>query len=90
VEEWSPESDIKEVGKNTYIIDASVNIEVLAQKFGLKLPEDYEYSTLGGYLIEKFKGIPSKGDVLEVDHLKFVVEEIENNRIKKVKLVVRN
>ena len=90
VEEWSPESDIKAVGKNIYLIDASVNIEVLAQKFGLKLPEDYEYSTLGGYLMDQFKGIPSRGDVFETGHLKFVVEEIENNRIKMVKLVVRN
>jgi CBS domain containing-hemolysin-like protein len=90
VEEWSPESDIKAVGKNIYLIDASVNIEVLAQKFGLKLPEDYEYSTLGGYLMDQFKGIPSRGDVFETGHLKFVVEEMENNRIKRVKLVVRN
>ena len=88
VQEWSGESEIKELAKGVYLIDASVNIELLAEKFGLKLPEDYEYSTLGGFLIEKFKGIPPKGATLDLDHLRFQIEDIENNRIKLVKLTL--
>ena len=89
VEEWDGESEIKEIAKGVYLIDASVNIELLSEKFGLKLPEDYEYSTLGGFLIEQFKGIPPKGATLEIDRFRFQIEEIENNRIKTVKLVLK-
>ena len=89
VEEWSRESEIKKIGEGVYLIDASVNIELLAEKFGLKLPEDYEYSTLGGFLIERFKGIPQRGDTVEIDNLRFVVEDMENNRIRSVKLIVK-
>ncbi len=87
VEEWSEEREIRPLSHNTFLIDASVSIEYLAKRFSIPLPEDYEYSTLGGYLISLFKGIPKEGDVVEVDHLKFIVEEMENNRIKRVKLV---
>ena len=89
VEEWSRENEIRKISEGVYLIDASVNIELLAEKFGLKLPEDYEYSTLGGFLIDKFKSIPQKGDSIEMENLRFVVEEVDNNRIKMVKLIVK-
>ena len=89
VEEWSRENEIRKISEGVYLIDASVNIELIAEKFGLKLPEDYEYSTLGGFLIEKFKGIPQKGASIEMENLRFVVEEVDNNRIRSVKLIVK-
>ena len=89
VEEWGA-GGIKEISKGVYLVDASVNIEVLAERFGLKLPEDYEYSTLGGFLIERFKGIPQRGESLEIGNLRFVVEDIENNRIRAVKVIVKD
>ena len=89
VEEWSRENEIRKISEGVYLIDASVNIELIAEKFGLKLPEDYEYSTLGGFLIEKFKGIPQKGASIEIENLRFVVEEVDNNRIRSVKLIVK-
>ena len=89
VEEWGT-GGIKEIAKGVFLVDASVNIELLAEKFGLKLPEDYEYSTLGGFLIERFKGIPQRGESIEIGNLRFVVEDIENNRIRKVKLIVKD
>ncbi len=87
VEEWSEEREIKRVGENSYLVDASVSVEFIAKRFGLKLPEDYEYSTLGGFLFAHFKGVPEKGETLEVDGLRFIVWEVENNRIKTVKVV---
>ena len=89
VEEWGT-GGIKKISKGAYLIDASINIEVLAERFGLNLPEDYEYSTLGGFLIERFKGIPQRGESLEIGNLRFVVEDIENNRIRTVKLIVKS
>ncbi len=86
VEEWNREEEIKKVSEDTYLVDASANIELLAERLGIKLPEDYEYSTLGGYLISHFKGLPPKGATIEIDGFRFSVQEIENNRIKWVKI----
>ena len=89
VEEWGDEQEIRKLSENVYLVDAGVNIELLSEKFGINLPEDYEYSTLGGFLIDKFKGIPQKGTVLELENLKLIVEDIENNRIRSVKLILK-
>ena len=86
VQEWEGEKEIKKLSPGTYLVDASVNIELLAEKLGLKLPEDYEYSTLGGYLISHFKGLPPQGATIDIDGFRFTVQEIENNRIKWVKI----
>jgi CBS domain containing-hemolysin-like protein len=87
VEEWSEERELQKIGRNTYLVDASVSIEFIAEKFGIKLPEDYEYSTLGGFLFAHFKELPKAGDTLTVDGIRFTVQEVENNRIKTVKVV---
>jgi CBS domain containing-hemolysin-like protein len=87
VEEWSEEKELQKIGPHTYLVDASVSIEFIAERFGIKLPEDYEYSTLGGFLFAHFKGLPKSGETLEVDGVRFTVQEVENNRIKTVKVV---
>ena len=86
IEEWGEER-IKEIAKGVYIVDAGINIETLSEKIGLKLPEDYEYSTLGGYLISLVKEFPKQYTVIETPNFKFVILSLENNRIKSVKIV---
>lgn len=87
VEEWSEERALKPIGPNTYLVDASVSIEFIAKRFGIPLPEDYEYTTLGGFLFAHFKGLPEKGATLSVGNIRFTVWEVENSRIKTVKVV---
>jgi len=87
IEEWGGE-ELVEIAPNTYLVDASINIELLAEKLGLKLPEDYEYSTLGGFLMSLFKKLPEKGASVDFDNFRFVVQTIEEpNRIGKVKII---
>jgi putative hemolysin len=89
IEEWGGE-EIVEIAPKTYLVDASINIELLAEKLGLKLPEDYEYSTLGGFLMSLFKKLPEKGASVDFDNFRFVVQTIEYpNRIGKVKIIKR-
>jgi len=89
IEEWGGE-ELVEIAPNTYLVDASINIELLAEKLGLKLPEDYEYSTLGGFLMSLFKKLPEKGAIVDFDNFRFVVQTIEEpNRIGKVKIIKR-
>ncbi len=87
IEEWGGE-EIIEIAPNTYLVDASINIEHLAERIDLKLPEDYEYSTLGGFLMSLFKKLPEEGAGVDFDNFRFVVQTIEEpNRIGKVKII---
>ena len=87
IEEWGGEEIVK-LAPNIYLVDASINIELLAEKIGLKLPEDYEYSTLGGFLMSLFKKLPDKGASVNFDNFRFIVQTVEEpNRIGKVKII---
>jgi len=43
---------------------------------------------LGGLLIEKIKKIPRVGQIIYHDNYKFIIEIVDNKRIKQVKLIL--
>ncbi|MCX8164407.1 MAG: hemolysin family protein [Aquificaceae bacterium] len=78
-ESW--EEDIVKVSKDTYIVSGWVDVERVAEKIGFKLPEDYEYDTIGGFVMAMLSKVPEEGDQFVHDGFKFVVDKMEGNRI---------
>ncbi len=83
-EEWEEEKEVVRLSKGTYKVSGSTDIEELAQELGFELPEDYDYDTVGGFVMANLEKIPEKGDEFEYGGFKFVVEEMEGNRVKEV------
>ena len=84
------ELDIKKIDENTYIVNGMITSYELKKKFDVELPEG-DYETLSGYLLDKLGRIPEEDEhpVIEDENLTYRVEEIEDRRIKYVK-VCRN
>ena len=84
------EIDYKKIDENTYILSGTITSYELKKIFDIELPEG-DYETLSGYLIDKLGRIPDEDEhpVIEDEHLKYKVEEIDDKRIKYVK-VCRN
>lgn len=84
------EIDIKKIDDNTYILSGTITSYDLRKIFNIEIPEG-DYETLSGYLLEKLGRIPDEDEhpVIEDEHLTYKVEEIEDRRIKYVK-VCRN
>ena len=84
------EVDVKKIDDNTYILDGTLTSYELKKIFDVELPEG-DYETLSGYLLEKLGRIPDEDEhpVIEDDKLTYKVEEMEDKRIKSVK-VCRN
>ena len=82
--------DIKKIDDNTYILSGTITSYELKKVFNIELPEG-DYETLSGYLLDKLGRIPEKDEhpVIEDENLTYKVEEIEDRRIKYVK-VCRN
>ena len=82
----SDEEKIKSIGGGTYIADARVDIEDLEEKLKMEFPEEREYESLGGFLMEVAGEVPSVG--WEYIHEKFIfnVTEADLNRVIKVKI----
>jgi CBS domain containing-hemolysin-like protein len=71
-------------------VDGRADVDDLADLFDtqLELEDEDEYDTVGGLIYHRIGGVPSPGDVIEVDGLSLTVESTDGRRVGKV-LVVR-
>jgi CBS domain containing-hemolysin-like protein len=68
------------------VLEGSVNIRDLEAQYGLTLPRDAGFETLGGFILAHLQRIPSSGDTFEYEGHSYTVAEIEGHRIAKVKI----
>lgn len=83
-EEWEEEEEIKKLSSDMYKIDGSADIEEVAERLGFELPEEYDYDTVSGFVMANLEKIPQKGDEFEYDGFKFIIGDVEKNRVKEV------
>ncbi len=83
-EEWEEEEEIEKISYDMYRIDGSADIEEVAQTLGFELPEEYDYDTVSGFVMANLEKVPEKGDEFEYDGFKFIISEVEKNRVKEV------
>ncbi len=67
-----------------YEISGRAEIERLNDDLHLHLPEDEQYHTLAGYLLESLEAFPQKGIPVEIDGLRFTVLSRTETRIELV------
>jgi putative hemolysin len=68
------------------IVDAAVNVRDLETQYGIALPEDSSYETVGGFVLSQLGFIPRGGESFEANGYRFSVMEMERRRISRVKL----
>ena len=83
-EEWEEEKEVEKISYDMYRIDGSADIEEVAQMLGFELPEEYDYDTVSGFVMANLEKVPQKGDEFDYEGFKFIVGEVEKNRVKEV------
>ncbi len=78
------EKDIVKLADNKWRISGKAEIEEVAEELGIKLPEDYDYDTVGGFVLSLMKKIPKENEEIIYENFKFIIEKVENNRIVSV------
>jgi CBS domain containing-hemolysin-like protein len=68
-------------------VDGSTTIRELASEYGVELPGDAGFETLAGFVLFKLGYIPARGDALTFGPHTFIVQEMDRNRIARVKIV---
>ncbi len=86
-EEYEEEKTLEKISSDTYKVGGSVNIDELARRLGIELPEEYEYDTVSGFIMANLGRVPKKGDEFVFDGYKFIVNEVEKNKVKEVIVV---
>ncbi|WP_102347606.1 hemolysin family protein [Bacillus sp. Marseille-P3661] len=81
-------SAITRVNDNVFKFDAQFQLDDFTELMNVSLPES-SYHTIGGWVIERFEGIPSAGDSFIYENLKVSADEVENRRLRKVKVEIQ-
>jgi putative hemolysin len=76
----------KRIEEDVYLFSARLDVEYLNQTYKLQIPESDSYGTLGGYIVNHTKEIPSQGDQITIDKIRFTIEQATNKKIEVVKM----
>ena len=105
-DEFDPadESEIQPLGKDTWRVSGTAELETVAETLEITLPEDEDYDTLGGLIFSRFTTIPKDGTTPsltlyctpdgeapeegEADQVQIQVESILDRRVEWAKLTV--
>ncbi|HLH42868.1 MAG TPA: hemolysin family protein [Bryobacteraceae bacterium] len=68
-------------------LEGGVNIRDLASEYGINLPGDAGFETLAGFLLFRLGYIPTPGDSITYNGRTFIVQQMDRNRIARVKIV---
>lgn len=79
------DSDIIVVKEDEYIVDGSARLDYIGDLIGVTM-ESEEFDSVGGLVIGELGRFPEQNEEVKVNNIKFVIEDIDKNRIKKVRI----
>jgi CBS domain containing-hemolysin-like protein len=77
---------IQIVDKETFLVQAQINLEEVNQVLGLNLPLTREYQTLGGFLLYQLQKMPAKGELFCYRNLEFTVISVMGPRLHQIQI----
>lgn len=78
--------DIEVIQEDEYIVNGSVKLEAINELIGTHIESD-DFDTIAGFVIGIIDRIPELGEVIEFEHIRFVIENIERNKIEKIRIL---
>ena len=80
------EAPILELGDGKLLVDASIPVADLNRKLGTQIPDDGDYVSVGGLLVDQLGYVPSTGSDHEAYGLRFLVREADERHICRVEI----
>ncbi len=82
----TPEDQVVPLGGSRYEVDATVPLEEINDRLGLRLPTDGDFQTVGGFAFNALGRLPSKGERFRSDGVEFTVTEVVDHAIRRMQL----
>ncbi|MDU1314710.1 HlyC/CorC family transporter [Clostridium septicum] len=78
-------NEIEVVKEDEYIVDGSARLDDISDLIGVNM-ESEEFDSVGGLIIGELGRFPEQDEEITSNNIRFVVEDIDKNRIKKVRI----
>ena len=77
---------IKWLTDNECAVNAAINLDDLEEELGLTFPQERNYDTLGGFIMDHLSRIPAKHDSFRYQNHIFLVDQMRGNRINRIRI----
>ncbi|QDT39505.1 hemolysin family protein [Stratiformator vulcanicus] len=74
------------VDNDTLDVEARVHIDDLNEEYGLDLPEDGDYDTVGGFVYDQLGKVPDIGETFSWNDLRVDVTDADHRRVLRVRI----
>ena len=79
------ENEIEVIKEDEYVVDGSAKSDDISELIGVNM-ESEEFDSVGGLIIGELGRFPENKEEVNLNNIRFVVEEVDKNRIKKVRI----
>ncbi len=78
--------EIKLVKDHEYIVEGVTKINDVNEMLGTNFTSE-DCDSIGGFIVETIGKFPEKGEIFKKDSIKFIIEEIDKNRVEKIRIL---
>ena len=78
----------RQLESNLFEFSARLEVDYINQNYGISLPENEFYETLGGLIVHLKEEIPTKGTKIVFENFEFEIKEVSSTKIERVFLKI--
>ena len=78
----------KQIEEDLFEFSARLEVDYINQNYGIDLPENALYETLGGMIVHIQEEIPKKGTIISIENYQLEIKEVSSTKIERVSLRV--
>lgn len=82
----SEEPQVQQLGPDTFIFNARLDLDEVSERLGIDLAEAFDsVDTLGGFIYSQLGRVPEQGETVTYDGWRFTVLAVDSRRIEQVR-----
>lgn len=78
--------EIEVIKEDEYLVNGNVRIDIINELIGTHI-EYEDFDTIAGFVIGIIDRLPEAGEEIEYENIRFIIENIDRNRIKKIRIL---
>ena len=78
----------KQIEEDLFEFSARLEVDYINRNYGIDLPENALYETLGGMIVHIQEEIPKKGTIISIENYQLEIKEVSSTKIERVSLRV--
>ena len=78
--------EIEVIREDEYLVDGSTKLDLLNEMIGTTI-ESEDFDSIGGFIIGILDRFPEEYETIEYENIKFIIENVDKNRIEKVRIL---